>query len=392
VISLAIPGWFKGASVALVVAIAAAGASFSVQRSQRQRASTVSVGPGPATTLAPTGAGGQPPLDTPIEEGRGSPSQIPTERVVPVFDGKTPSGDNAIPLQQTPPMKAPLAVPAVPVAPATPGPILTRGAGPAVALDQMETVDRIELAEPPLPAVAPEADDRRVRLRQISASTNQVTDIEEWFETNRLDLPSSLPADADPRIPRTYRGLDLVAAMVSSGRGFAGYGRDFETLVIVGVDLVENVATTAFDFNRYRLPPGTASGPSARSDQSLKWATVVDDTLLVSHAHSGYAADSKGLNGYLTAIKVETGEVLWRTGPLVANAKTFLVVGDVIVSGYGFTDEDDYLYVTDRRTGELLARQLVASAPEFVMRRGGESTFLVRTYNTDYRFRLDFEQ
>ena len=55
---------------------------------------------------------------------------------------------------------------------------------------------------------------------------------------------------------------------------------------------------------------------------------------------------------------------------LVANARTFVVTGDLIVAGYGFTAEPDFLYLLDRRTGKVLDRLPVASAPEIVKLRG----------------------
>ncbi|HOO64713.1 MAG TPA: hypothetical protein PK364_12455, partial [Synergistaceae bacterium] len=44
-------------------------------------------------------------------------------------------------------------------------------------------------------------------------------------------------------------------------------------------------------------------------------------------------------------IVLATGEVLWRSAPLVSNCSNFARSGDGIITGYGFTEEDDYLYV-----------------------------------------------
>ena len=71
---------------------------------------------------------------------------------------------------------------------------------------------------------------------------------------------------------------------------------------------------------------------------------------------------------------------------LVANAQTFVVSGDLIVSGYGFTAEPDFLYLLDRRTGKVLDRLAVPSAPE-VIRLRGERLF-VRTYDRDVVARI----
>ena len=55
------------------------------------------------------------------------------------------------------------------------------------------------------------------------------------------------------------------------------------------------------------------------------------------------------------------------------------MTGDLIVSGYGFTAEPDYLYLLDRRSGKVLDRVPVPSAPEILKLRGDR--LHVRTYD-----------
>jgi hypothetical protein len=73
--------------------------------------------------------------------------------------------------------------------------------------------------------------------------------------------------------------------------------------------------------------------------------------------------------------------VRWRSPSLVANAGTFVLAGDTLVTGYGFTREPDYLYLLDRRTGRVLERLGVPTAPERITRRGNR--LHVRTYDHD---------
>ncbi len=75
----------------------------------------------------------------------------------------------------------------------------------------------------------------------------------------------------------------------------------------------------------------------------------------------------------------ERRKTLWRSRALVANSRTFVVTGDLIVSGYGFTAEPDYLYLLDRRNGRVLDRLAVPSAPEIIKLRGDRLD--VRTYD-----------
>ena len=63
----------------------------------------------------------------------------------------------------------------------------------------------------------------------------------------------------------------------------------------------------------------------------------------------------------------------------MANARTFVVTGDLIVAGYGFTREADFLYLLDRSTGRVVDRLPVPSAPELIKLRG--DLLHVRTYD-----------
>ena len=109
------------------------------------------------------------------------------------------------------------------------------------------------------------------------------------------------------------------------------------------------------------------------------WAKEAGGVLYAQTGHLTYARSSYGLNAYLNAIDLKTKRLLWRSPALVANTRNFVLAGDVIVSGYGFTAEPDYLYALDRSTGQVLARLLLPSAPEQIARHG--STLTVRTYD-----------
>ena len=90
------------------------------------------------------------------------------------------------------------------------------------------------------------------------------------------------------------------------------------------------------------------------------------------------------MNAYLTAIDVGTDAVLWRSAPLVANADTFEIIGDRIVTGYGFTAEPDWLYVLDRGTGAVTGGIPLASGPEFIMRPEGTDCWCAATTPTTW--------
>jgi hypothetical protein len=121
--------------------------------------------------------------------------------------------------------------------------------------------------------------------------------------------------------------------------------------------------------------------------EQVVWATEAPTAVLyVETAHATYARSSYGLNGYLNAVDVKRKKLLWRSPALVANADDFVLLNDVIVSGYGFTDEPDYLYAVSRKTGRVVTRLLLPNAAERIVRRGG--TLYVRTYDRDLVVRL----
>ena len=63
------------------------------------------------------------------------------------------------------------------------------------------------------------------------------------------------------------------------------------------------------------------------------------------------------------------------------------MVGDVILCGYGFTAEDDFLYQIDRKTGAVIGETDLASMMDYIVYQDGR--LYVRTYHTDYVFEVE---
>lgn len=178
-------------------------------------------------------------------------------------------------------------------------------------------------------------------------------------------LPPPLPRPP-PSVPKRFRGEELrLAIRQAGGHIFLVYGDRY---------LVNNTSQVyAFDFVNFVRPPNGAWL------EELTWARQVDRVLYVEHTHLTYTSATRGRNAYISAIDLDAGKTLWRSPALVANARTFVVQEDLIVSGYGFTAEADFLYLLDRRTGKVLDRLLVPSAPEVIRLRGDR--LHVRTYD-----------
>jgi outer membrane protein assembly factor BamB len=193
----------------------------------------------------------------------------------------------------------------------------------------------------------------------------------ELVSSRTVDPATGPPRAAAPSwAPSRFRGADLVTWASQPGTTFLGYG-DHGGLT------------------RWLVAHGPRRGTKWVLDVSslgrsswpleLRFARQVGGTLYVANAHRTYAATTRNRNGYVTALDPATGRIRWQSPALVANADRFAVVGDVLVTGYGFTAEADWLYALDRRTGKPLARLAVPSAPEVISARG--RTLTVRTYD-----------
>jgi hypothetical protein len=71
--------------------------------------------------------------------------------------------------------------------------------------------------------------------------------------------------------------------------------------------------------------------------------------------------------------------IVWKTRNLVSNSR-FTLLGDLVVTGYGFTAEPDFVYLLDRRDGRVLDRMKVRTAPETCTPLGDEA-FRVTLYD-----------
>jgi outer membrane protein assembly factor BamB len=138
--------------------------------------------------------------------------------------------------------------------------------------------------------------------------------------------------------------------------------------------------TFTFDFRDYARPPRIAPGEKEFTYEQVVWAQLAPTGVLyVENAHQTYAKSSYGRNAYVSAVDPKTRRLLWRSPALVANADNFVLLNGTIVSGYGFTDEPDYLYALDHATGKVKGRLLLPSAPQTIARHG--STLTVTTYD-----------
>jgi len=233
----------------------------------------------------------------------------------------------------------------------------------------------------------------KCKIQQLSLSANQITDDGEWItrndlETSEYEVPNSfrgIKGNLPSTAPNSYHGMMVVKAIYSEAHLFLIYGNNFaEGRFLIIMDREATKVLYAYDFKSYEYSPDYIKEDYSYIQQRTNWAAIEGNVLYVSHSHNTYAESSKGMNSYITAIDLTSNAVLWRSKPLVSNSANFLIVDDVLVTGYGFTNEKDFIYTLNKYSGQIVQTLPVKSGPSAILRKGDK--LFVRTYNTDYVF------
>lgn len=220
----------------------------------------------------------------------------------------------------------------------------------------------------------------------VSESRNAIADDAEWLARHGLALPEyevpnpmrGDPGTLPPTIPPTFGKYLLVQAIHQDGFNILFYGPDYAGGRFVAVQREDTAEIVAlFDFEAYARAPGQRQ----LVEQRATWAVLAGSVLLVSHAQGTYARGAAGDHAYVTALDVDSGELLWRSAPQVAGAADFLVHRGHVLTGYG-----EHLFVLDAATGKTLGKTRVKSGPDYLFLQAGK--LLVRCYDTDYVFEL----
>ncbi len=197
-------------------------------------------------------------------------------------------------------------------------------------------------------------------LTEIRKESNGITNEEDWFADNGLEKPMSVYSDEEYRYE------------ISGDSNVLLYNPDGELLA----DL---------DFSQYRMAEEYKPEYVDYINQRVNYAKAKDGILYVATAHLTYAS-SCPQTAYITAVDLSDYHVVWKSEPLTCNSDTFEIIGNSIVCGYGFTDEDDYLKLVDSRTGVVTEEIPVKSKPDYIIKKG--NNLYVKTYDTDYIFEI----
>lgn len=230
-----------------------------------------------------------------------------------------------------------------------------------------------------------------LKLRVADSKANQITDDEAWFDSNGFERQNRLLAPGYEQMPQRckfgtlkfYRPLPEGAAVAvyelakprkdaAKDKGLGGiYDQEF-SYTAVAVDALHN-ALAAWDLEAFF--PGILEMSNVETSGFV---------LYFDSNYNGYASIAGNKTGYLNALDLTDGKVLWTTPALTASFRGFLVMEEHIIAGYGFTAEPDFLFVINRHTGLIEQKQKLKSAHDYIFRRGNR--LYVRCYDTDYVF------
>ena len=124
------------------------------------------------------------------------------------------------------------------------------------------------------------------------------------------------------------------------------------------------------------------------AEQQIRFAAMDENgqTLYISIGHSTYASTSPNTS-YIIAVDVNSGELLWRSDNLVAKADNFIIEGSTIISGYGFSNEADYIYLLNKENGMIQEKIGVSNAPYCFVKNGSE--LIVLHYGKEVTYTIE---
>ena len=203
-----------------------------------------------------------------------------------------------------------------------------------------------------------------LKLTKLTQEANQITDTDDWFEKNNLSLNLEDSGKYGLGIPSDENGGKCRIQVVDGEKGEV-----FE-----------------LDFSDFEYAGDFKQSEKEFVRQQIRYAQVKDHILYLSIGHLTYA-ESSPHNAYVAAVDLAEKKMLWKSQPLVSNAANFVIKGDVLLCGYGFTAEPDYIYQLDLGSGKVIDKTAVKSKADYLILK--DNILYVRTYNTDYTFRIE---
>lgn len=195
-------------------------------------------------------------------------------------------------------------------------------------------------------------------------------------------LRQSVPASTPDYVPRSRDGLELWISEAVEGGWLAFYRERLGSYpgslnsryhaAFYGAD---GAAAWQLDLDRF------LSAPTHLEIQDIRLA---DGDLYFNEACQSYSREAGGRCSALVRVNPAAETLVWRTRHLVSN-DIFIVHGDHVVTGYGFTAEPDSLFLVDRSTGRIAASHALDSAHAY-LEVSPDGRLVVVTRGRVYRF------
>ena len=112
-------------------------------------------------------------------------------------------------------------------------------------------------------------------------------------------------------------------------------------------------------------------------------ACLLDDIFYGISVTNGYAQPD---SCFMFAYDLKNNKLLWRSVDQTCNTMNFIVKKDVIICGYGFTSEKDYLYQLNLHTGEVIASLELKKQPDLLVPQ--DNMLYVHTYSYNYTIEM----
>ena len=188
-------------------------------------------------------------------------------------------------------------------------------------------------------------------LKIVSEEENGIDFANEWYESKQLSLP-----------------------MV--GREWNNFYDDEYQYIWSGdaLYIYENISGNCLYVLEYPTDKWYINGNNA---------CLLDDIFYGISVTNGYAQPD---SCFMFAYDLENNKLLWRSGDQTCNTMNFIVKKDVIICGYGFTSEKDYLYQLNLHTGEVIASLELKKQPDLLVPQ--DNMLYVHTYSYNYTIEM----
>lgn len=219
---------------------------------------------------------------------------------------------------------------------------------------------------------------KQISLKQISCKKGE--DYYQWLQSNGLQSKKEQVRSAINMLVLRYR--------IKTGGYHAlllgdTYG-DIRKVIVT--DENEKNYYAAYDFENFRSAPKRDKSDKFSNDQEIIDIVIEGNIMYVAHSGHTYSVCYGNQNGYISAINMLTDEIIWTSQPKINNCSEFVIVGNSIITGYGFTDEPDFLFVLDKYSGQRIQKIPLKKGPGIIMVKN--NCAYVQTYNLDYVFAI----